>query len=73
MKRDFKGILEYLKLHIMVKLGVEVVKPGVVADELGVEKGLFAVWTHRGFISYEVILDYCLAEGLDPLEVFYKK
>ena len=74
MKRDFKEILVALKKYIKVKKSVMIVKNSAVAKELGCKNsGIVTMWEIRNSIPYEVILDYCLKEEINPMNIFYDK
>ena len=74
MRRDFVGVLAALKKYIKVKKSLNVVKNSVVGKELGLEKvGNVTMWESRNSIPYEVILDYCFKEDINPMKFFYDK
>ena len=74
MKRDFKGIFVYLKKYMGIKKSIKgKVTSKVVAEEFKVKEGRLAVWINRNSIPYEVVLDFCLKEDINPLNVFYDR
>ena len=73
-KRDFIEILVALKKYIKVKKNSILVKNSVVGKELGLKNvGNVTMWEIRNSIPYEVILDYCLKEEINPMNIFYDK
>ena len=73
-KRDFAAILVHLKKYIKIKKDIKgLVQHKHVFGELGVTSQNLTNWTARNSIPYEVILDYCLEEGIDSLNIFYDK
>jgi hypothetical protein len=79
-KRTFTEIFEYIRLYIKTNK-VEYEKR-VKAKEVGIElseaaggditSGNIGIWKSRNSIPYDVVLDWCAAEGVNPLSVFYK-
>ncbi len=71
-KRDFKSILMLIKQHIMKRDELVVLpKTEVVGNDFGVIGGTVRSWDCRNVIPHEVILDYCVKENLDVLNIFY--
>jgi len=74
MKRDFKAILEYLKKYIKIKKKVKtVVTHEILMGELKVKSQNLTNWKSRNTIPYRVVLDYCMREDINPLNVFYDR
>ncbi len=74
MKRDFKGILIYLKKYMRIKLSKQVVKNVDVAKELGIKNAnRVNLWENRNSTPHDVILAYCLKEDINPLNIFFDR
>jgi len=74
MKRDFKEILEYLKKYIKIKNSVKgKVEHNQLMKEFSVKSQNLTNWISRNTIPYDVVLDYCFKEDINPLNVFYDR
>ncbi len=81
MKRDYKAILlviaNRLKIRDSLKGDINDSwlrdKNTLIANYLGCKASNLSVWKKRNSIPYEVILEHCLKEDINPLKVFFGK
>jgi len=74
VKRDFKEILECLKKYIKIKNSVKGnITLEMIYNELKMKSSVLRVRKLRNTIPYDVILDYCFSEEINPLNVFYDR